>query len=244
MSQTTHIETRSAADVVRAAQVAQAPNGVCFSLLGENTVSREDVERAVAAVPPPIAAALQRKAYYFVPLTVGEGDDTRIAERYDVELSDRAVCHRNYNVGNSQCVFISTRVMDDRFSVAFEFFINVGHAFVEKAGVSEEFAAIVWKQVEGNIRGESSMDAFELRKMATGTSSDREKARHEYLNATFADAIAVYLLSLAVDVDYYDLRERDYPLLAPGALAERLRKCAELFPPNPGYEFAIHYRRR
>lgn len=244
MSQTTHIETRPAADVVRAAQVAQAPNGVCFALLGENTVSREDVERAVGAVPPAIAAALQRKAYYFVPLTVGEGDDTRIAERYDVELSDRAVCHRNYNVGNSQCVFISTRVMDDKFSVAFEFFINVGHAFVEKAGVSEEFAAIVWKQAEGNIRGESSMDAFELRKMATGTSSDREKARLEYLNATFADAIAVYLLSLAVDVDYYDLRERDYPLLAPGALAERLRKCAELFPANPGYEFAIHYRRR
>jgi hypothetical protein len=213
-------------------------------MVGENTVSREDLERAIGAVPPAIAAALQRKAYYFVPLTVGEGDDTQIAERYDTELSDRAVCHRNYNVGNSQCVFISTRVMDDKFSVAFEFFINVGHAFVEKAGVSEDFAAIVWKQAEGNIRGESSMDAFELRKLATGQSGEREKARNEYLNATFADAIAVYLLSLAVDVDYYDLRERDYPLLAPGALAERLRKCAELFPPNPGYEFAIHYRRR
>lgn len=244
MSQTANAETRPAADVVRTAKVAQAPNGVCYALVGENTISREDLERAVGAVPPAIAAALQRKAYYFVPLTVGEGDDTRIAEVYDVELSDRAVCHRNYNVGGSQCVFISTRVMEDKFSVAFEFFINVGHAFVEKAGVSEEFSAIVWKQAESNVRGESSMDAFELRKLATGQSGDREKARNEYLNATFADAIAVYLLSLAVDVDYYDLRERDYPLLAPGALAERLRKCAELFPPNPGYEFAIHYRRR
>src|SRR3989440_10614337 len=244
MSATAQAETRPAAEVVRSAHVAQAANGVCYALVGENTISAEDVERAVGAVPPAIAAALQRKAYYFVPLTVGEGDDTRIAERYDSELSDRAVCHRNYNVGSSQCVFISTRVMDDRFSVAFEFFINVGHAFVEKAGVSEEFAAIVWKQAESNVRGESSMDAFELRKLATGSSGDREKARNEYLNATFADAIAVYLLSLAVDVDYYDLRERDYPLLAPGALAERLRKCSELFPPNPGYEFAIHYRRR
>jgi hypothetical protein len=27
-------------------------------------------------------------------------------------------------------------------------------------------------------------------------------------------------------------------------LAERLRKVAELFPPNPGFEFAIYYRRR
>lgn len=244
MSQTAQAETRPAAEVVRSAHVAQAPNGVCYALVGENTITAEDVARAVGAVPPAIAAALQRKAYYFVPLTVGEGDDTQIAERYDSELSDRAVCHRNYNVGGSQCVFISTRVMDDKFSVAFEFFINVGHAFVEKAGVSEEFAAIVWKQAESNVRGESSMDAFELRKLATGNSSDREKARHEYLNATFADAIAVYLLSLAVDVDYYDLRERDYPLLAPGSLAERLRKVAEVFPPNPGYEFVIHYRRR
>ncbi|HVH88438.1 MAG TPA: hypothetical protein VM912_17085 [Terriglobales bacterium] len=244
MAQTAHTETRPAADVVRTAKVAQAPNGVCYAMIGENTISRDDLERAIGAVPPAIAAALQRKAYYFVPLTVGDGEDTRIAESYDAELGDRAVCHRNFNVGSSQCVFISTRVMEDKFSVAFEFFINVGHAFVEKAGVSEDFAAIVWKQAESNIRGESSMDAFELRKLATGQSGDREKARNEYLNSTFADAIAVYLLSLAVDVDYYDLRERDYPLLAPGALAERLRKCAELFPPNPGYEFAIHYRRR
>src|SRR4051794_2211138 len=244
MSQTAPMETIPAADVVRAAKVAQAPNGICYALVGENTIALQDIERAVGAVPPAIAAALERKAYYFVPLTVGEGDETLIAERFDTELSDRAVCHRNYNVGNSQCVFISTRVMDDKFSVAFEFFINVGHAFVEKVGVSDEFAAIVWKQAESNVRGETSMDAFELRKLATAQSGDREKARNEYLNATFADSIAVYLLSLAVDVDYYDLRERDYPLLAPGALAERLRKTAELFPPNPGYEFLIHYRRR
>ena len=244
MSQTANVETRPAADVVRSAKVAQAPNGICYTMFGENTISREELERVIGAVPPAISAALQRKAYYFVPLTVGEGDETRIAERYDTELSDRAVCHRNYNVGNSQCVFISTRVMEDKFSVAFEFFINVGHAFVEKAGVSEDFAAIVWRQAEANVRGESSMDASELRKLATGHSGDREKARNEYLNTTFADAIAVYLLSLAVDVDYYDLRERDYPLLAPGSLAERLRKIAELFPPVPPYEFVIHYRRR
>ena len=244
MSQVANVETRPASEVVRSSAVSQAPNGICYTLVGENTIGMEDLARVAGAVPPAIAAALERKAFYFVPLTVGEGDDTRIAERYDPELSDRAVCHRNFNVGDSQCVFISTRVMDDKFSVAFEFFINVGHAFVEKAGVSEEFSTIVWKHAESNVRGESSMDAFELRKLATGHSAEREKARNEYLNATFADAIAVYLLSLAVDVDYYDLRERDYPLLAPGALAERLRKCAELFPPNPGYEFAIHYRRR
>ena len=39
------------------------------------------------------ASALSKKAYYFVPLTVSEGEETLIAERYDVGLSDNAVCH-------------------------------------------------------------------------------------------------------------------------------------------------------
>jgi hypothetical protein len=47
-----------------------------------------------------------------------------------------------------------------------------------------------------------------------------------------------------LDVDYYELREREYPLLAPAALGERLRKAHELFPPNSGFEFNIFYRRR
>ena len=198
----------------------------------------------MGAVPDSVAAALKRKAYYFVPLTVNAGDDTVIADRYDVTLSDNAVCHRNLDLGDSQCVFISTRLMDDKFSVAFEFFINVGHAVVERAGVSQAFADLVWKQVESNARGETSLDAWESRKLATGHGPDAEKHKNEYLAATFSDAISIYLLSLFIDVDYYDLRERDYPLLAPAQLAERLRKVAELFPANPGYEFAIYYKRR
>lgn len=65
-----------------------------------------------------------------------------------------------------------------------------------------------------------------------------------YLDAAFSDAVAIYLLSLALDFDYSELREREYPLLAPAALAARLRLVAELFPPNPAYEFAVRYRRR
>jgi len=52
------------------------------------------------------------------------------------------------------------------------------------------------------------------------------------------------MLSLSVDFDYSELREREYPLVAPQALAERLRLVARLFPPNAEYEFAIRYRRR
>ncbi len=220
---------------MRQTPVSQAPNGICYACAGEITVAESDVQRMVAAVPDAAAAALKRKAYYFVPLTVNQGDETVIADRYDVGLSDNAVCHRNLDLGDSQCVFISTRLMDDKFSVAFEFYINVGHAVVEKAGVSQAFADLVWKQAQNKARGETSLDAWESRKLATGSGPDTEKYKNEYLAASFSDAISIYLLSLFIDVDYYDLRERDYPLLAPAQMAERLKKVEELFPANPGF---------
>ncbi len=244
MSQTSQAITRTPAEVVRMSPVSQAGNGICYASMGEVSTAITDLERMVGAVPRTVAAALSRKAYYFVPLTLNLGEDTLIADRYDVQLSDSAVCHRNQNLGDSQCVFISTRLMEDSFAIAFEFFINIGHNFVERVGVSQDFADLVWKQVEDKVRGETSLDAYELRKVATTGGPEAEKARHEYLLATFADAVAVYTLSLFLDVDYQDLRERDYPLLAPQALAERLRKINELFPPNPGYEFGVYHRRR
>ena len=123
--------------------------------------------------------------------------------------------------------------MDDKFSVAFEFYINVGHAVVERVGVSQAFSDLVWKQVQSKARGETSLDAWESRKLATEAGPDAEKYKNEYFAASFSDAISIYLLSLFIDVDYYDLRERDYPLLAPAQMAERLKKVAELFPANP-----------
>src|SRR6185437_5907094 len=146
MSQAVSVITRSPSEVVRSTPVSQASNGVCYAVAGDVTISSVDLERMVAAVPRAIATALQRKAYYFVPLTVNQGDETVIADRYDVALSDNAVCHRNLDLGDSQCVFISTRLMDDKFSVAFEFYINVGHALVDRVGVSQAFADLVWKQ--------------------------------------------------------------------------------------------------
>ena len=243
MSQAAPAITRSPAEVVRVTPVSQAANGICYALAGETAVNSFDLERMIAAVPGKVASALERKAYYFVPLAVSQGEETVIADRYDVALSDSAVCHRNLNLGDSQCVFISTRLMDDKFSVAFEFYINVGHALVERAGVSHDFSELAWSQVVAGVRGETSLDAFEARKLATADGPDAERYKNEYFEATFADTISIYLLSLYLDVDYRDLRERDYPLLAPSALAERLKKVAELFPANAGFEFAVLYRR-
>jgi hypothetical protein len=240
-------ELRTAQDVIRDVRVNQSPNGVCYATAGEVTLPSNDIERMIQAIPKSMAGALTRKAFYFVPLTIGDGDKTLIAERFDPSLMDAAICHRNIDSGDSQCVFISTRLLDDRFSIAFELYINVGHAFVDKAGLSAEFGELVWNQAVSGVRGETSLDANEFRKLAMSDGTGRggsEKAKSEYLAAAFSDSIAIYLLSLYLDVEYRDLREREYPLLAPAAMAERLKKVAALFPPNPDFQFNIFYRRR
>jgi hypothetical protein len=239
-----------AAEVARLAPVEQSPNGILYASFGDTRVDPADLRRLVQAVPPAVAGALGRKAYYFVPLTLTEGDqDTPVISDYSPELEDQAICHRNSNTSGSEMIFISARLMRDRFALAFEFFINIGHGFVEHAGVSPEFADLVWKQAEDDAKGETSQDAYDARRHAltkgpNGVSRVDEKAKSEFLEAAFSDSLAVYLLSLYNDVDYYDLREREYPLLAPRALAERLRKIAELFPAPHGYEFAVRFRRR
>ncbi len=261
--------------LVQAAQVAREVGGAAVGQWRALCRVRRDrhraaeLERLVQAVPSSIAAALGRKTYYFVPLAMAEGragesaghrsgnEETMISPVYTTELADLAICHRNVALGagakDGEGVFISTRLLSDRFSLAFEFFINVGHAFVEEAGVPESFSELAWSQAVADVRGETSQDAWESRSQAlSGGESARsegkpridEKARTEYLEAAFSDTVAIYMLSLAVDFDYSELREREYPLLAPQALAERLRVVAQLFPPNPDYEFSIRYRRR
>jgi hypothetical protein len=181
-----------------------------------------------------------------VPLAIADTGETMIAPGYSVDLGDRAVCHRNASFGSIEAVFISTRLVEDRFGLAFEFFINVAHNFVEAAGVPDSFASLVWTQAEAQVRGETSQDAWETRKRAQESLQKGidERARNSFFESSFSDALAVYMLSLAVDFDYRDLREREYPLLDATALAERLRHVAGLFPANAGYEFQILYRKR
>jgi hypothetical protein len=258
-----------ATQVAREAVMQRAPNGVRYAAFGDTAITAPDLARMVQAVPITIAGALTRKAYYFVPLAMSSAnlhsskldlqgdnrndlnpDTTMIASAYTPELGDQAICHRNATLPDHDGVFISTRLLSDRFALAFEFFINIGHAFVDSAGVPESFTDLAWSQAVADVRGETSQDAWESRSFALspapadGKPRIDEKAKTEYIEAAFSDAIAIYLLSLAVDFDYSELREREYPLLAPQALAERLRLAAKLFPPNSGYEFAIRYRRR
>lgn len=246
MAGTAQVELWSAERVAAHVSVETAANGVRSANWGETRLTQPDYSRMVGAVPAALSEAIKGRAYYFVPLVIAETPETQIAPGYTAELGDRAICHRNLSFGSTEAVFISTRIVEDRFGLAFEFFINVAHNFVEVAGVPQSYGELVWQQAKSDVRGESSMDAWEARKLALEARDGQhdEKARNAYESAAFSDALAIYMLSLHVDFDYHDLRERDYPLIAPAALAERLRAVAALFPPNDGYQFQILFRRR
>ncbi len=252
MASSAQIELWHAEKVATQVTVSQAANGIHYASWGETRISDTDLEHLVGAVPATLSGALSQRAYYFVPLAIADTGETMIAPSYSVDLGDRAICHRNAAFGSMEAVFLSTRLVEDRFGLAFEFFINVGHNFVEKAGVPESFASLAWSQAEAQVRGETSQDAWETRRRAQevrpgqkgGQSTIDERARNSYFESSFSDALAIYMLSLAVDFDYHDLREREYPLLAAPALAERLRHVSALFPPNSGYEFQVLYRRK
>ncbi|MGO9269237.1 MAG: hypothetical protein ACLQOO_03085 [Terriglobia bacterium] len=253
MASFAQIELWHAEKVATQVAVAQAANGIHYAAWGETRVSEPDLERLVGAVPATLAPALVHRAYYFVPLAIADTGEIMIAPGYSVELGDRAVCHRNAVFGSTEAVFLSTRLVEDRFGLAFEFFINVAHNFVEAAGVPESFSTLAWSQAEAEVRGETSQDAWETRRRALdsrnldsrdGKKLIDERSRSTYYESAFSDSLAIYMLSMAVDFDYHDLREREYPLLAAPALAERLRHVATLFPANPGYDFQILYRRK
>lgn len=268
-----------ASDALRSTTLARARNTLRYGVFGELDTTGETISHIVEAVPLAIAAALPSHAFVFVPLALGEtphARETEIARVHTPELADRAICHRTVPLNDTTYTFISTRLMQDRFALAFELYINIGHEYVDsleekKTALPVRFTDLLWTQASADIRGETSQDSYDARKRAVellrgsdqpatpkGTlkstspldrSSKPDKnqgleQQSRFFEAAFADTLAIYLLSLAIDLDYADLREREYPLLAAPALADRLRLVAELFPPPPGYEFAVRYRRR
>src|SRR3984885_16088465 len=146
---------------------AQAPNEVRFASWGESRVTQPELERLVGSVPRTLAPALAKRYYYFVPLVIVESDQQAVVPPgYTVDLGDRAICHRNVTLGAIEAVFLSTRLVEDRFGLAFEFFINVAHNFVDAVGVPESFASLAWSQAQAGVRGETSQDAWETRRRA------------------------------------------------------------------------------
>lgn len=263
-------------DAAEQSSRAAAPNGLRFGTLGRLDgpyASLTDLQRLVGVVPAALVQGLQRYRYLFVPLALSgarllgddphtniAADDTLIAPQYSPALAESAICHRNAQVGDTEAVFLSSRLHNDRFALAFEFCINVAHNFTDGNTPPVEFGDLVWQQATSGVRGETSIDSWEDRAAAlgqpllgaatpfhapvAGPNGSNERALAEYKVTAFADSLAIYLLSLAVDFDYAELREREYPLLAAPALAERLRVVNRLYPANDGYKFQILYRRR
>jgi hypothetical protein len=163
------IELWHAEKVATLVSVAPAPNGIRYAAWGETRIPEADLEHLVGAVPITMSEALTNRAYYFVPLAITDTGETMIAPAYSVDLGDRAVCHRNAVFGAMEAVFLSTRLVEDRFGLAFEFLINVAHNFVEAAGVPDSFSSLVWSQAEAQVRGETSQDAWENRRRAQDT---------------------------------------------------------------------------
>ena len=141
MASPAQIDLWHAEKVATQVTVQQASNGIHYAVWGENRISETDLERLVGAVPSTMSGAIESRAYYFVPLAIADTGDIMVAPAYSVELGDRAICHRNAAFGSTEAVFISTRLVEDRFGLAFEFFINVAHNFVEAAGVPERHPA-------------------------------------------------------------------------------------------------------
>ena len=111
-----------AGQVAREAIVRKAPNGVSYAAYGDNNLPGQELERMVQAVPVSIAGALGRKTYFFVPLALSDrrttdpsgqrnSDATVIAPVYSAEFGDQAICHRNVTLGDTDGIFISTRLL-------------------------------------------------------------------------------------------------------------------------------------
>jgi hypothetical protein len=159
-------ELVGAVQIARDTEVRQSPNGVRFATFGETGLADLDLDRMLGAVPTAITAALNANTYYFVPLALREeaqlldapakpSGPAMVASAYTDEFGDAAICHRNVELGHGKRgVFISTRLMGDRFALSFEFFINVAHAFVDQVGVPKMFDELVWKQAQDNVRGQ------------------------------------------------------------------------------------------
>ncbi len=61
-----------AQQVAREVAARTAANGLHYAPYGDTRVTEADLTRMVESVPKSIADALTQKAYYFVPLTLGD----------------------------------------------------------------------------------------------------------------------------------------------------------------------------
>ncbi|MEI9970287.1 MAG: hypothetical protein WDM87_17340 [Terracidiphilus sp.] len=188
------------------------------------------------------------------PLAIADTGENLVAPAYTVELGDRAVCHRNATFGDTEAVFLSTRLVEDRFGLAFEFFINVAHNFVEVAGVPESFATLVGRKPRHRFaekpawtHGRRARRALEPRNggKTSGTNGIDERAPQRFFRVVILRrSCRLYALARCRLRLPRSARARVPAAGRPRNWPSAYVTWPFLFPSNVGYEFQIHYRRK
>ena len=210
----------------------------------------------VQAVPIAIAGALAHKNYYFVPLALATGEEAKPRWWRRPTRRSSAIRRSATAMSTTMARRESSSLRDcwRQVCTGFRVLHQCWPCFVDVIGVPEVFDQLVWGQAIADIRGETSQDAWESRNLALGASGQTEKvngrpvvderARNNLLKPHFPMQLRSISSRLSVDFDYSELREREYPLLAPQALADgcgwslgcflriRLRVCDSLPPPR------------
>ncbi len=249
MASSAQIELWHAEKVATQVTVGQAANGIHYAAWGETRVTDADLERLVGAVPASLLGRAASRAYYFVPLAIADTGETMIAPstRSILATAPSAIAMRPL-ARPRPCFF--RRAWSKIASGWRSSSLSTWPTTLWRLQACRT-AFPRWRGRRPRRRCAAKPARMHGRRAAArrtsrnGAEGDRRARRATAsIESAFSDALAIYMLSLAVDFDYHDLREREYPLLAAPALAERLRHVASLFPPNPGYEFQILYRRK
>jgi hypothetical protein len=86
MAEVAQMELLTASQVAQQTPVRQSENRLSYAIFADTHITAQELEPIVQAVPNAVAAALTRHAYYFVPLTIGETEETMVAPGYTIDL--------------------------------------------------------------------------------------------------------------------------------------------------------------
>lgn len=231
-------------EVLRAAEVSTAPNGLSFASL-PGTAGEAPLDRLVAAVPQSVIGRLGRTVCYFVPWLVKQRRGVAVATEPAAEGENRKeLCHHLDIKPSANLLLISLRFyQDDRYGLAMEFFDKIAYIAAMEPAAQNDFYQLLDQQLAGAQNGELTPEANEWRREAQkrreGGSADRETEQN-YRRAAETDSLGIYMASLFTDVFYEDLAEdAGGPALPPDSLYERMRVLERLYPPNRGYSLQI-----
>ncbi|MGH9534779.1 MAG: hypothetical protein ACRD2E_07975 [Terriglobales bacterium] len=231
-------------EVLRAAEVRTAPNGLSFASL-PGAAADAPIERLVATVPQGVVPRLGRTVCYFVPWLIKQRRGVGVATEVAAEGESRKeLCHHLDVKPAANLLLISLQFyQDDRYGLAMEFFDKIAYIAALEPASREDFYLLLAQQLERTPGGELTPEANEWRREAVkAREAGQPDAESElnYRRAAETDSLGIYMAALFTDVFFEDLSEdAGGPALPPEGLYERVRVLERLYPPNRGYSLQI-----